>query len=58
MRSDIDTRFRHAVGFAMRLIVVILNKLTPRPLKFKYKVVLHEKNLSNLKVDPLRVLKE
>ena len=31
---------------------------TPRPIEFKYKVVHHEKDLSNLKVDPLRVPKK
>ena len=31
---------------------------TQCPIEFKYKVVLHEKDLSNLKVDPLRVPKK
>ena len=35
-----------------------VNLSTPRPIEFKYKVVLHEKDLSNLKVDPLRIPKK
>ena len=31
---------------------------TQCPIEFKYKVVLHEKDLSNLKVDPLRIPKK
>ena len=46
------------LNFSLPSKICHKEQVTPRPIEFKYQVVHHEKDLSNLKVDPLRVQKK